>query len=315
MIERRPMSAGYDWLAERLQYINGSEIGTVCGEASYGSLAELYAEKKGLRPPMIDSGVLRRGRWGEAAVFQALHEERPHWQIQRARVHVVDTSRRLACTPDGFATAPDRDGIGVIQAKVISRSVFRQRWLDVQDDDVATGEATPQPAYVLQTLMEMVLNECPWGVLVVLISGEFDWRLRTFEVARDAIIENVILERAAAFWREHLDPGIMPPFEPQRDAALVRLLYPKDDGTEIDLTTDNRVLSLVDEWVQVGNERKRLEKAEGAIKTQLQAKLGVHTFGRLQDGRRLSWKSQHRKGHTVAPSDFRVLRLLKATED
>jgi hypothetical protein len=31
MIERRPMSAGYDWLAERLQYINGSEIGTVCG--------------------------------------------------------------------------------------------------------------------------------------------------------------------------------------------------------------------------------------------------------------------------------------------
>ena len=72
-IERIPLDDDRDaWLATRSGFVNASEMATVCGEASYGSLAELYAEKKGLRPPLIDSGVLRRGRWGEAAVFQAL---------------------------------------------------------------------------------------------------------------------------------------------------------------------------------------------------------------------------------------------------
>ena len=312
MIEREPLPERDAWLERRPRFVNGSEIATVCGEASYGSLAELYAEKKGLRPPLIDSGVLKRGRWGESAVFQALTETFPEWQISRASVHVVDRERRLACTPDGFAIAPDRNGIGIIQAKVISRSVFKQRWLDSSDDDYASvkdGPATPPAAYALQTLFEMMLNECAWGVLAVLINGEFDWTLRLFHVERDALIEERMLERAAAFWRDHLDANVMPPFEPQRDAALVRHLYPKDDGTEIDLTTDNRALALVDEWIEVGDARKRLKKTEDALKTELQGKIGEHTFARLADGRRLSWKQQHRKAHAVAASDFRVLRI------
>jgi predicted phage-related endonuclease len=308
VIEREPLPERDAWLERRPRFVNGSEIATVCGEASYGSLAELYAEKKGLRPPLIDSGVLKRGRWGESAVFQALTETFPEWQISRASVHVVDRERRLACTPDGFAIAPDRNGIGIIQSKVVARSRFRH-WLTWPEDSVTDGEATPPPSYMLQTLFEMMLNECAWGVLAVLINGEFDWTLRLFHVERDAIVEERMLERAAAFWRDHLDANVMPPFEPQRDAALVRHLYPKDDGTEIDLTTDNRALALVDEWVEVGDARKRLKKSEDALKTELQGKIGEHTFARLADGRRLSWKQQHRKAHAVAASDFRVLRI------
>lgn len=307
MAERVPITSTDDWLAERLRWINASEVPIVCGESFYGSAAELYAEKKGRRPPLIDNAIFRRGRWGEAAVFQALAEERPEWNIQRARVHVRDIERRIACTPDGFAAAPDRDGIGIVQAKVISRSVFRQKWLDDADD--FDGAATPPSAYMLQTLTEMLLNDCAWGALAVLINGEFDWTLRLFEVERNDAIEERILDRCAAFWREHLDPGIMPPFEPQRDAALLRVLYPKDDGTEIDLTTDNRALMLVDEWIEVGAARKRLEKSEKITKTELQGKIGEATYARLADGRRLSWKHQHRKAHAVAASDFRVLRL------
>lgn len=308
-VERVGITSTDEWLGWRPLYANASEEGIICGESNYGSLAELYAEKKGLRPPLLDSAIFRRGRWGEAAVFQALAEERPEWQLQRARVHVRDNARRMACTPDGFATAPDRDGIGIVQAKVISRSVFRDRWLDSPEDSIADGPATPPAVYKLQTLTEMMLNDCSWGVLAVLISSEFDWRLRLFDVERNEAIEARILERTAAFWRDYLDPGIMPPFEPQRDAELVKLLFPKDNGTEIDLSTDNRALVLTDEWTEVGAARKRLEKAEKAIKTELQGKIGPHTYGRLANGRRLSWKHQHRKAHTVDASDFRVLRL------
>ena len=47
-IERIPISDDYQWLSVRPQYCNASEMATICGEAGYGSLAELYAEKEGL---------------------------------------------------------------------------------------------------------------------------------------------------------------------------------------------------------------------------------------------------------------------------
>jgi predicted phage-related endonuclease len=298
------------WLADRAHWINASEIAIVCGQATYGSAAELYAEKKGLRPPLNDSAVFRRGRWGEAAVFQALAEERPEWDIQRARVHVRDTANRLACTPDGFATAPDRDGIGVVQAKVISRSVFRNKWLDDPEDSISDGAVTPPTGYVLQTLTEMLLNDTRWGVLAVLVNGEFDWTLRVIDIERNAAIEDRILECAAIFWRDYLDPGIMPPFEPQKDEKLIKALYPRDDGSEIDLSGDNRALVATEEWLEASAARKRLEKSEKALKTELCGKIGEHTYARLAGGRRLSLKHQHRKAHPVPASDFRMLRLL-----
>jgi predicted phage-related endonuclease len=309
-IERIPL--GNDraqWLRERLAFINASEIAIVCGEAAYGSAAELYAEKKGLRPPRVDAGVLKRGRWGEGAVFEALAEERPEWEIRRAKVHVRDTERRLACTPDGFAFAPGRDGIGIVQAKVIARSIFRQRWLDNPDEDI-DSPATPPTAYRLQTLMEEMLNATSWGVLAVLINGEWDWKLRLFDIERDEVLEDSIHYSAAKFLHDYLDANIMPPFEPQRDEKLIKALYPKDDGTEIDLSQDNRAIALVEDLIETQAGLKRLKTQEKEIKTELTGKLGQHSYGRLADGRCLSWRHQHRKAHAVAASDFRVLRIL-----
>ena len=313
-IERINLTSRDEWLADRLRYINASEIAIVCGESGYGSLAELYAEKKGLRPPLVDNATLRRGRWGESAVFEALAEERPEWEVVRAKVHVRDTERRLACTPDGFATAPDRDGIGIIQAKVIARSIFQQRWLD-DPDNALRGSVTPPAHYQLQTLCEAMLNDTKWAVLAVLVVSEYDWTLRLVEVERDPVLEDRIVYHADNFWREYLDPGIMPPFEPQRDEHLVRLLYPHDNGTELDLSGDNRALALVEDLTQLQTAMKRMGKQEKEIKTELCGKLGEHSFGRLADGRRISWRLQNRKGYTVEPASFRVFRILNAKED
>jgi predicted phage-related endonuclease len=314
-IERIPLANDERgaWLTARLKYCNASEMATICGEAGYGSLAELYAEKKGLRPPQLDTGVLRRGRWGEAAVFQALADERPEWDVQRAMIHVIDTDRRIACTPDGYAMAPDREKLGVIQAKVVSRSVFKEKWLDDPADDIQFGSATVPTMYRIQTVTERWLNRdrCPWAVLVVLINGEYDWRLRLFDIEPDEVLEDRIAFKSAEFLNNYLDAGIMPAFEPQRDEALIKALYPKDNGTEIDLTGDNRALAAVDELMETTAAVKRMRERETALKTELTAKLGEATFGRLADGRRLSWKLQHRKGYAVEPADFRVLRVLK----
>ena len=96
-------------------------------------------------------------------------------------------------------------------------------------------------------------------MLPVVINGEYDWDFRLFDVPRHPEAEARILEDVAAFWRDWLDPGVMPPFNPQRDEALVKILYPADDGTEIDLSADNRVAELVDDLVEKRAGRRRLE--------------------------------------------------------
>ena len=313
-IKRIPLSDHREqWLAERRAFVNASEVATICGEASYGSLAELYAEKKGLRPPRVDSAMLRRGRWGEAAVFEALAETYPEWDIRRAKIHVRDTERRLACTPDGFATAPTRDGIGVVQAKVISRAIFRDRWLDEPENGLQ-GSVTSPPAMRLQVLTEMMLNDTKWGVLAVLINGEYDWTFRLIDIERDPVAEDRICYHTAKFFKDHLDPAIMPAFEPQRDEALIRALYRQDNGAEIDLSGDNRALAAVDELIETQAACKRMQKQERALKAELCAKLGNASAGRLADGRRLSWRMQHRKAYSVAATDYRVFRVLSAKD-
>jgi len=310
MVERVPITTRDELLLERRKFIGASEVPIVCGDSEWGSLAVLYAEKKGQREPLADTPAFRRGRWGEAAAFEALADERPEWSIKRAWVHVRDTERRIACTPDGFATRGGDNRLSVVQAKTVTRSAFRKYWLNDPADDIAHGEATPPAAYRLQTLTEMMLNGLDSGVLAVLVHGEWEWDLRVFDLERDSLVEDRIHYHCEKFWREHLDPGIMPPFEPRRDEALVRALYPADDGSELDMSTDNRALVLVEELTEVQAGKKRLELSERAIKTELQGKLGTHTFGKLADGRRISWKQQHRNGYVVGPSDFRVFRIL-----
>lgn len=310
-IERINITDREAWLSARLHAVNASEVAIVLGEGHFGSLAELYAEKKGLRPPLIDSGILRRGRWGEPAVFEALAEEYPGWEIRRAKIYLVDRERRLGATPDGFAMRPDRPGRGVVQAKVVTRGAFRRRWLSDEDAPIADGDAEVPIYYRLQTLTEMMLAECSWGVVAVVVASEFDMTLRVFEIERDAELEAAILAGVEAFWRDYFDPGVMPAFEPQRDQALIKALYPKDDGTIIDLGTHNRAGELADTLIETRAAVTRLKKTEQTTAAELQGVMAGHTYGRLADGRVISWKQQHRKAYTVAPSDYRVLKVLK----
>lgn len=298
-----------EWLAIRRQFVNASEIGIVCGEAKWGSLATLYAEKKGLRPQLVDTAAFKKGRWGEASVFEALLDQYPEWEVKRAKIQVIDEDKRQACTPDGFARVPGRHGLGIVQAKVVSRGIFRQKWLDDVSD--FHGPFTPPAAYRLQTLQEMRLNDCSWGVLAVLVNGEYDWDFRLYDIDRDPVLESRIDYCCAEFLRNYFDPGIMPPFDPSRDDLLVRQLYPRDTGTIIDLRHDNRAVVLVEELTEVQQGLARMRATEKAIKTEIEGKLGDNSFGLLPDGRCLSWKMQHRRSHTVAASDHRVLRVLK----
>ena len=314
-IKRVTLSADRaDWLDVRRPNVNASEMATVCGEGNYGSLAETFAEKKGLRPPRNNVGVLRRGRYGEAAVFEALADEHPAWSMLRAKIYLFSPELRIGATPDGFASTPTRDGPGVIQAKTSARKAFRRRFLEDPEGPL-DGPAMLPIEYQIQVEVEMRLAQSSWGIVAVLVTGEYDWTLHEFEVEPNPVIWDRCLYNTEQFFRNYLDAGIMPPYEPLRDAALIRALYPTDAGTTIDLREDNRAVAAVEEYTETQAALTRLKKQKDGLQAELTGKLGPHTYGLLADGRCLSFKTQHRRAYTAKATDYRVLRILNSKPD
>jgi predicted phage-related endonuclease len=310
-IERIPIVNRVQWLGLRAHDVTASDVPAVCGEGLYGSAAKVWAEKRGLIPPAEMTEAMKRGRWGEAAVFEALADEHTDWELRRAKVYLRDPSARLGATPDGVALVPGRDGVVIVQAKVIIESVFKRDWLVDGETDVQSGEATPPLAYQLQTLTEMMLSDATCGVLAVLVVG-YTWTLRTFWIERHPDAEQMIRSKVAAFWANYLDAGVPPPIDPERDEGLVRMLYPRDDGTEIDLRGDNAMPGLVDARADIKARIKLDEDHLETVECDIKGKLGSHTYGRLADGRVVSWKLQDRKGYEVKAISFRVLRVTGA---
>lgn len=317
MIERIPVDPSRDpasWHALRRQAVTASDVPAVCGEGMFGSAARVWAEKRGLLPPTEMNDAMRRGRWGEAAVVEALIDERPEWQLRRAKMFLLDRAARLGATPDCAAIIPEHEGVTIIQAKVVARKVFELKWLADPDDDPHDlyAPAAAPLGYQLQTLTESMLAEAAHGIIAALIVDEWRWTLRLFDVPRHPGAEAMIRDRVAGFWANYLDPGVQPPIDAERDSELIGLLYPQDQGTTIDLSGDNELPELVATREKL---KAAIKSAEGLCKsadTSIKAKLGENTFGRLADGRLISWKRQERSGFEVAPTAFRVLRILKA---
>jgi predicted phage-related endonuclease len=293
------------WLDLRTKFITASDVPAVCGEGLFGSAAKVWAEKKGLLSPQEMNDAMFRGIIGEPAVMRAIQWHFPDWEIRPTGVFLCDRETRLGATPDGAAVIPGRDGIGIIQCKTVSRPWYEQKWLDDDDKPVVPL------AYELQTLTEAMLADAPWAMIAVLIVDTFKWELKVFPVERNPGAEAKIRQCVAEFCRDYLDANVQPPIDPVRDEELVKRLFPRDNGAEIDLSGDNSLPGIVADFEAAKAIKKRAETEEKIAATAIKAKLGEHSTARLADGRRISHRLQQRAGYVVADTEFRVLRLLK----
>lgn len=312
MIERIAIDPAKDratWLALRQQDITASDVPAICGEGMFGSATKVWAEKLGKVGPQEMTEAMKRGLWGEAAVFEAIGWEYPDWDVRRAKIYLRDTELRLGATPDGAAIIPGLDGVTVIQTKVIARPVFNAYWLKDPDDEYS-GIVAPL-AYQLQTLTEAMLADAARAMIVALVVDTFKWSLYTIPLERNPPAEAVIRDRVASFRASYLDTGIQPPVDPERDDEILKSLFPQDNGIEIDLSRDNELPGFVERLESSRAAKKAAERDENVAKVAIAGKMGESAIARLADGRRLSFKTQHRAAYQVAECDFRVMRVLK----
>lgn len=312
MIEKIAIDPAKDratWLALRQQDITASDVPAICGEGMFGSATKVWAEKLGKIGPQEMTEAMKRGLWGEAAVFEAIGWEHPDWEVRRAKVYLRDAAARLGATPDGAAIIPGLDGVTVIQTKVIARPVFDAYWR-VNPDDEYSPIFAPL-AYQLQTLTEAMLADAARAMIVPLVVDTFKWSLYTIPLERNPAAETVIRDRVASFCKNYLDTGIQPPVDPERDDEVLKSLFPHDNGIEIDLSHDNELPILVSDLETARFGKKTFDNQEKVAKTAIAGKMGEAAIARIADGRRISFKTQHRDSYVVGESDFRVMRILK----
>lgn len=304
MIERIAITSREQWLAARQQDITASVAGALLGVHPYATAYGLHLLKSGqVDDDVEDSPILRRGRLLEPVAVQMLREDRPEWKLDEypVGVYLRDPVARLGATPD--VTFTDEQGRrGVCQIKTVEPSVFRRDW---KSDN---GAVEPPLWIVVQAIVEAHLTGAEVAYVAPMVVS-FGVEMPIIEIPIHAGIIAKIAIEVAKFW-ERIAANTPPAPDYGRDGELIARLYAADNGSTVDLTSDNRAPILVDELAAVKAEIKAAETRKEEITNEIKAKLGENTFGRLGDGRAISWKLQHRKESYVKASSFRVLRIV-----
>lgn len=300
-IERWTITSRDEWLARRRPNINGSEVGALFGCSPFLTRFALYADKAGLvSSEPADNDVMRRGRILEPAVEQAVKEYRPELQIWKSQDYVWSSGLRLGCTPD-FYVSDETRGLGVLQAKTVAKPIFEEEW--------ASG---PPKWIILQTLQEMMLTECAWGVIAALVLTSFTVELQTWDFARHAGAEEKIRIEAGKFWTS-VAAGEPPAPNYAVDGDTIKALFPRDDGSALDLSADNRMPELLQKYETLKAIGKRGEKRLATVQAEIAEKMGASAVATLP-GWQVTNKLQHRKETVQKASSYRVLRVKRTAQ-
>lgn len=304
-IQRRPFDPSdpvqrEQWLEWRRQDITASTIGALFGCDPYRTALRLYVEKRGVEfPEPDDNKVMRRGRWLEPAVAQAVRELRPEWKLDKPDVYLRDPDLRLGATPDFYVYVNGRRG--VLQAKTAAPSVYHREW--------ASGEEPPLWV-TLQTSVEAMLAEADFAVVAVMLVDPHDTDVKIHEFERNAAAERKIVAAVKDFW-QRVANGLEPDPDYGRDADVIRALVPRETpGKSLDLSTNNRVRPLVDERAALMDDIASLDARKTAIEAELKHMIGDAELVTGVNGWRITFKTQERAGYSVPAKSSRVLRIV-----
>lgn len=303
------------WLAARGRDVTASVVGALFGVHEYCSRYELYARKAGLLAPEGGDGetsAMRRGRLFETVAVEMIREDHPDWTIVHNaadNVYHRDPVARLGATPDVIAHDPAR-GWGVVQIKTTGRVTFDKKW---RDED---GEIEPPLWIMLQAELERHLTGGSWAAVAPLVVDEFfDARLELFDVPETPGLIDTMKAKAAEFWRD-VEEGREPAPDYEADARVIERAHPEaDPENEIDATDSDRVKELLRERGNAQRVRRFATKEIERIDTEIKHLMGDASVMHLGEGRKIEWRNQRRSGRWIAPSNGRVLRLPKSTED
>lgn len=306
MIKRFSGYTHAEWLKLRHQDVTASAIGALFGVHPYLTALGLYAEKIQPNPtPLADNGVLRRGRWFEAAALKAAAEMRPKWQFSEPAAYFRDEENRIGATPDALYV--DENGeCGAFQVKTVAPEIFKRDWLGTEGDDDGAGAVEVPFWALLQAYTEARMLGYFRAAVGVLVVSEFNPQMYIVDFACPEDTYARIVKETRRFWAM-IDKRTPPPADYAKDLEAIKSLY-TGTGPQVDLSGDEKFGKLLDERDAVLARRNQAVEDAKAVNAKIieamkNAEAVVHT------SRLVSYKLQERKAYTVGANSFRVLRV------
>jgi predicted phage-related endonuclease len=299
-IERRPIIDREQWKAWRRQDVaTASTVGALFNCHPYVTALRLYVQARGVEFPDHDNAVMRRGRWLEPAVAVAVREQRPDWTIEPADAYYRDPDLKLGATPDFFVHGDPR-GLGVLQAKTATAAILERDW--------DNGESCPT-WIILQAMTEALLTEAAFAVVAVLVVDPYKMDCKMIEIAGELAMQADIVARVRQL-RDDVAAGREPQPDFAKDAEVIKLLAPHEiKGTAVDLSGNNELPMLLARREELRERMKHDEAECSVVETELKYLMGEAETVAGLNGWRITYRTENRKGYTVAPSSPRVLRI------
>ena len=299
----RPSSRD-DWLATRRQSVGASEVGALLGVHPWISGFELFAKKTGKITDDSDSPALRRGRMLEQVAVQMIAEERPDWKLQPNPMpggeFYRDGEVRLSCTPDLFVEEDGQIGYANCQIKSVQSSVFRKEWRD------EAGELMPPLYAVVQSLVEARLTGSARAYVAALVV-DYGIDVHIIEIPMHQAVVDRAIQATRDFWAM-IDRGEEPPIDYARDGEAIERMFAADDGSEVDLSGNERAAAIRQQRTLTASFIKQHEATKKELDAEMQHILGNHSAGIFADGKKVTWRTINRKGYEVNPTTFRQMR-------
>lgn len=295
------------WLKMRESDVTASAIGCLLGVHDFLTPYQYWARKSGVVEEVVEqNAAMQRGNDLEEVVIKRVRRMRPNWTVTTPGLYYRDPAARIGGTPDALVVCPER-GPGCLQIKTTVDSIFRDKW--VGED----REVCPPLWICSQVVIEAHLTGAKWAAVAVMVLSGFGAGLEVHII--DIPINRKLIARmyeaAADFWRR-VDQNDPPDPDYGRDASTIRALYADDDGSEVDLSGNNRVTALVDDRArlkEIEAAGSAAEKERKTIDAELIASLGNAARGVLADGRIIEAKTIRRAGYSVDPTAYRNVRI------
>lgn len=284
-------------LEARKNHIGASDVGSILGLNPYKSAYDVWLEKTGKVNSQSDTIETNLGKELEQVVLNIAENELGKMERD---------PNKLYYEAPGIKIIGSNLDAEIIESKIpveakttgIKSAFAVEHWGEAGTDDIPDR-------IVAQCSTQLLCTGKDVCFVPVLIGGR---GYCLYAVYRDKELIDMIVEKATFFWENHVIKDIPP------DDTLPSLKYLKkvmrQPKSIADLTTSEE---LVSQWLIAKETKKIAEKAVENAEIVLLEKLGTCEAGNLNIGT-ITFYEQNRKGYTVQPSTFRVLRFSKTKE-
>lgn len=289
--------------------VTASQVPALFGQSRFAGRYALAAHIMGkvpLRQPT--EALVERGQMLEPVVAALIARE-TGWEVQPVRAwaahHKID---RFIASPDFIAYRKDRDGPGIIEAKVVADLVFEKLYEDAPPLEVE-----------LQHQAQYACTGATWGAIAPLVLGTF--RFDQIVYHREPEPDTIrILEDGVAAFLAMVDLGRMPdPDEHNTSIDALAAIYPEvEPGKVARLVGEDadEAVARFDAWQQARLDALAAEKTEEAAKNWFFTRAPDAGQIRVGNDRVIDVSIHHRKEskRIVAAGSYRKWKLARASD-